>query len=198
MSLDGFIAGPNDELDWLERGGGPAEDFGFTAFFATVDALLVGRRVEAVLALGEAAEEAWGMWKATPAAAAVDLPFAAVTHPTQPESSAGGDRAKLAEATKKLLRNWNVALQGLGPAIRHPDGPRSLVLYGDAWGPGDRLPVPQADFPAGLPSWMGEEDGENAPGFCGLASAPVSAARMSRTGGFLSAAPPKDSGNPFG
>jgi dihydrofolate reductase len=44
MSLDGFIAGPNDELDWLERGGGPPEDFGFNAFFATVDALLVGRR----------------------------------------------------------------------------------------------------------------------------------------------------------
>jgi len=44
MSLDGFIAGPNDELDWLERGGGPPSDHGFTAFFATVDALLIGRR----------------------------------------------------------------------------------------------------------------------------------------------------------
>ena len=44
MSLDGFIAGPNDELDWLERGGGPPEDHGFTAFFASVDALLIGRR----------------------------------------------------------------------------------------------------------------------------------------------------------
>lgn len=43
-SLDGFIAGPNDELDWLERGGGPPEDHGFGPFFASVDALLVGRR----------------------------------------------------------------------------------------------------------------------------------------------------------
>jgi len=44
MSLDGFIAGPNDELDWLERGGGPPEDHGFDPFFASVDALLIGRR----------------------------------------------------------------------------------------------------------------------------------------------------------
>ena len=43
-SLDGFIAGPDDELDWLERGGGPPEDNGFAKFFASVDALLVGRR----------------------------------------------------------------------------------------------------------------------------------------------------------
>lgn len=44
MSLDGFIAGPNDELDWLERGGGPPEDHGFAPFFASVDAVLLGRR----------------------------------------------------------------------------------------------------------------------------------------------------------
>ena len=43
-SLDGFIAGPDDELDWLERGGGPPEDHGFAPFFASVDALLIGRR----------------------------------------------------------------------------------------------------------------------------------------------------------
>lgn len=43
-SLDGFIAGPNDELDWLERMGGPPEDHGYAAFFASVDALLIGRR----------------------------------------------------------------------------------------------------------------------------------------------------------
>ena len=43
MSLDGFIAGPNDELDWLDRGG-PPEDHGFADFFASVDALLIGRR----------------------------------------------------------------------------------------------------------------------------------------------------------
>lgn len=46
--------------------------------------------------------------------------------------------------------------------------------------------------------WLGEEEGEQALGFCGLASAPLSASRAAKTGGFLSAAPKKDSDNPFG
>ncbi|MDH5676697.1 MAG: dihydrofolate reductase family protein [Myxococcales bacterium] len=41
-SLDGFIAGPNDELDWLEVGQG-AEDT-FSPFMREVGALLMGRR----------------------------------------------------------------------------------------------------------------------------------------------------------
>ncbi|MCB9628181.1 MAG: dihydrofolate reductase [Sandaracinaceae bacterium] len=41
MSLDGFIAGPNDELDWLQREG--AEDT-FTPFMQGVGAMLMGRR----------------------------------------------------------------------------------------------------------------------------------------------------------
>lgn len=42
-SLDGFIAGPNDELDWLPGHGEHAEDT-FTPFFAEIGALLMGRR----------------------------------------------------------------------------------------------------------------------------------------------------------
>ena len=41
-SLDGFIAGPDDELDWLERDG-DIEDT-FTPFFEQIGALLMGRR----------------------------------------------------------------------------------------------------------------------------------------------------------
>ena len=40
-SLDGFIARPNDDLDWLPVGGG--EEHGYEAFMATVDALVIGR-----------------------------------------------------------------------------------------------------------------------------------------------------------
>jgi dihydrofolate reductase len=42
-SLDGFIAGPNDELDWLPAHGAGAEDT-FTPFMKEIGALLMGRR----------------------------------------------------------------------------------------------------------------------------------------------------------
>ena len=124
-----------------------------------LNALLVGRHVEAVLALGQAADEAWQFWTATPAAQSVSVVYAAVTHPTQPESSSKGDKTTLATATKKLLQNWNVALQALSPHVQHVDVPIPLVLYGESWGDGDRVAIPEFDFPAGLPAWMHEQDG---------------------------------------
>jgi dihydrofolate reductase len=41
-SLDGFIARPNGELDFLPAGGG--EPHGYDEFMATVDALVIGRK----------------------------------------------------------------------------------------------------------------------------------------------------------
>jgi len=41
-SLDGFIARPNGGLDWLEAVRSPTEDYGYQAFFDSVDALLLG------------------------------------------------------------------------------------------------------------------------------------------------------------
>ncbi|MCM3903953.1 MAG: hypothetical protein ND866_19810 [Pyrinomonadaceae bacterium] len=124
-----------------------------------LNALLVGRQVEAVLALGQAADEAWQFWKATPAAQSVNVAYVAVTHPTQPESSSKGDKTKLVAATKKLLQNWNAALQALSPSVQHVDVPTLLVLYGESWVDGDRVAIPESDFPAGLPAWMHEQDG---------------------------------------
>lgn len=42
-SLDGFIARADDGLDWLDAVQRPGEDYGFAAFFASVEALLLGR-----------------------------------------------------------------------------------------------------------------------------------------------------------
>jgi hypothetical protein len=118
-----------------------------------------GGKVEAVVTLGTAAAEAWEFWKATPNGLASNVAFAAITHPTQPESSSKNDEVKKAAATKKMLANWNSGLQTLSAAIKHPDTAIPLNLYGEAWAEGDRVPMPEGDFPAGLPAWMHEQDG---------------------------------------
>jgi dihydrofolate reductase len=41
-SVDGFIARVNGDLDWLPEGGG--EPHGYNEFFASVDALVIGRK----------------------------------------------------------------------------------------------------------------------------------------------------------
>jgi len=52
-SVDGFIARPNGDLDWLPAGGG--EPHGYNEFIASVDALVIGRKTfEKVLTF-----EAW-------------------------------------------------------------------------------------------------------------------------------------------
>ncbi len=52
-SVDGFIARPNDELDFLPEGGG--EPHGYKEFIASVDAIVIGRKTfEKVLSF-----EAW-------------------------------------------------------------------------------------------------------------------------------------------
>jgi dihydrofolate reductase len=52
-SLDGYIAGPGGSLDWLKIVERPGEDYGYGDFFASVDALVLGRTTyDAVLAMG--------------------------------------------------------------------------------------------------------------------------------------------------
>lgn len=56
-SVDGFIARPNGDFDFLPAGGG--EPHGFTEFYASVDAVVIGRKTfETVLKMG-----GWGYGK---------------------------------------------------------------------------------------------------------------------------------------
>lgn len=51
ISVDGFMARPNGDIDWLPAGGG--EPHGYDEFMASVDAIVLGRKsFEKVLTLG--------------------------------------------------------------------------------------------------------------------------------------------------
>jgi uracil-DNA glycosylase len=118
-----------------------------------LDAVFAASKIEAVIALGHLADGAWKSWQATPTGKAHSPAYQHVTHPTEPESSSGGDPAKLQAATKAMLANWNTALAALSP-LAHPDVKRSFVPYGEALAEGDRAEIPEADTPPGVPSWM--------------------------------------------
>lgn len=49
-SLDGLIAGPDDDLSWLEGADAGGEDYGYRAFMAETAAILMGRRTYDVVA----------------------------------------------------------------------------------------------------------------------------------------------------
>jgi dihydrofolate reductase len=45
VSLDGFIARPNGDLDWLMgEGGGDSAEYGYNEFIAGIDAIVMGRK----------------------------------------------------------------------------------------------------------------------------------------------------------
>jgi len=124
-----------------------------------IDAVISNGNIEAVITLGTLAEEAWNFWKVTPKGQSSTVSHTSITHPTQPESSSGGDRTKLKEAIKKMLENWNTGLKALAPIVVHPDKPVELVFYQDAFTEEEKPSIPEYDFPAGLPVWMRENDG---------------------------------------
>jgi hypothetical protein len=119
-----------------------------------LDAIFAANQIEAVVALGQLAADAWQTWRQTTTGKNHSPPFAHVTHPTQPESGAGGDPTKLRQLIKAMLANWNEALAQLHPQIRNPDTPGELVPYGSNFKAGERVEIPEFDVPAGLPEWM--------------------------------------------
>lgn len=44
ISLDGFIAQPNDDLSFLKTVEKEGEDYGYTAFTSTIDTIIIGRK----------------------------------------------------------------------------------------------------------------------------------------------------------
>ena len=133
-----------------------------------LDALIVGQRVEAVIALGSLAESAFMSWRDTPAGSAAAVTFRRIRHPTFPESASAAGQTTKAEATREMLSEWNEALDVLRPALTRREFEPS-GRYGHAFNKAaDLAPIPEADLPPGVPAWMGGLDawaarrGENA------------------------------------
>lgn len=64
-STDGYIATPDDGVEWLDTCGdpdadlGPEADMGFNAFIASVDCLVMGRRTMEKLASFQLSQDQW-------------------------------------------------------------------------------------------------------------------------------------------
>lgn len=112
-SLDGFIAGPDDELDWLDiaadDGEGELIDT-FTPFFADVGAMLMGRRTFDVV---NGFDVAWP-YGDTPVLVATTRPL----DPSVPTARAvAGDVVDLVAEAKRVADGRDVYLDG-GELIR--------------------------------------------------------------------------------
>jgi uracil DNA glycosylase superfamily protein len=106
----------------------------------------------AIITLGTLATSAYNQWLSS--GVTFSGHHAAILHPTYPESASAAGQITLADATKRLLANWNDALPGLVAAIDHPDEPPSGAPYGTAFTAADLPPIPPEDLPAGTPAWM--------------------------------------------
>lgn len=136
-SLDGYIAGPNGEIDWLFTD----QDYGYTAFFAGVDSVVMGRKTyDLCLTFGE-------------------YPYQNMPNYVWSRTRSGTDghatfvSGDLAELLKKLKQKegktiWLVGGSALvGEALRH-DLLEELILSVHPVMLGDGVPL----FPRGLPA----------------------------------------------
>jgi dihydrofolate reductase len=108
-SLDGFIAGPSDELDWLGVGEGEPPNT-FAAFYAQIGAVLMGRRTYDIVCGFEAP---W-MYGATPLLVPTHRPMT----PKQPSVRAvSGSIEELVEQARQAAGDRDVYVDG-GIVIR--------------------------------------------------------------------------------
>lgn len=106
-SLDGFIAGENDDLSWLPEPD-PVEDYGFAAFMADTAAMLMGRSTYDVVA----GFPEWPYGE-TPVYVATTRPL----EPVKPNVTAVAGRPAELLATVAATTDGNVYLDG-GALIR--------------------------------------------------------------------------------
>jgi uracil-DNA glycosylase len=127
---------------------------------AWIERLLAPGSMQAVVAFGGLADQAWKAFLSDPANSQwTKLPYRHVPHPTSPEG-AGGTRAQVKTAIKAMLAAWNTAIVALRAVVtRDPDGSADFAPFGSAFLKAELPLVPAFDLPAGTPAWMQGESG---------------------------------------
>ena len=121
------------------------------------DAIVADQPIEAIVTLGQLADTAYGLWRATPTGAANTAAYANGRHPTYPESASRSSGITKAEGFARLCQSWNGVLETLHGTIT-PDAQPAPSRYGDTITDADLASIPACDLPPGLPAWMGALD----------------------------------------
>lgn len=121
-----------------------------------LDTLVTHNEIEAVIALGGLANTCFNTWRDDSHSAPYDGAYAHILHPTFPDSAAASG-TDFEAAMRRLTTDWNSALTALSADVT-PDVQRPLDLYGEALTSSDLAVIPEADLPAGLPSWMRSDE----------------------------------------
>ena len=122
-----------------------------------IDAIVADQPIEAIITLGQVADKAYDLWRATPSGAANTATYANGRHPTYPESASRSSGITKAEGFARLCASWNDVLDTLEGAVT-PDTQTASSRYGNTIGDADLAPIPACDLPPGLPAWMGALD----------------------------------------
>jgi hypothetical protein len=122
-----------------------------------IDAIVKDQEIEAIITLGQLADQAYQAWRATPLGAASQAEYVTVRHPTYPESASRSGAVTKAEAFRRLCESWNDAVDALHGVVT-ADVPMPLRHYGSTITDDDLAPIPEIDLPPGLPAWMGALD----------------------------------------
>jgi len=116
-------------------------------------------KIQSVVAFGGLAQDAWHRFLVDNAGKPFkNVAFQHVLHPTWPESSSAATHGDVKAALKEMLGKWNTAITALRPVLTHDKTPDSTP-YGDDFKASELPPIPAADLPAGLPTWMSSGDG---------------------------------------
>ena len=121
------------------------------------DAIVKDQPIEAIISLGQLADTAYGLWRATPTGSANGAAYANGRHPTYPESASRSSGITKAEGFARLCASWNLVLDALAGSVT-PDTPVASSRYGTTITDADLAAIPASDLPAGLPPWMGALD----------------------------------------